>query len=596
MKNKEAFILFFSKEWKQLLGKRSINLIILSTICAIALLSIGFAIAGLSYLEKKMSDPFVTCVDIEVDQVWGDGFDSLSDFIEDPTNQEKLGFSKPEQVFLFRETFYDTDNKQVTLDGRTFSASSPIKQSTILSETNTIFQTEDISDFDFGLILSRNALRKLGYIDDSIPSFLQQNVWLSDGMVCRFNVPVLAVVHELPNMSDFLATSCYAQQEISENAEHFDISKRDDDLIICYPSELADSVMFDIKKVDVVENQPYKLGYPNDSFPTFLQQKAWLSDTLQYHFNVPILAIVHELPNMSDFLSTLCYAQQVIAEDAEQFDISKRDDDLIICYPNKLADSVVFDMKNVDVVENQPYKWSIKYYQVRIKSNTAEDCASRAREYDSIFSNVQKNIPSAMRLYDFNYDPDRPNDRDPQLYSCYFEREELQDKVERFRSELDKETNYKLDMSKINNLKNLAHIQHIGKTLSYCITGISILFIVVFLYFLLNMHFQKIQRNIGTFKAFGVDNLTLYQIYILIVFCIITSSLLFAGVTSYAFEILTNSISPIEGTENRIDIFVWQNALLVALVYICSFLSTFYVVHSKLRHTPGDLIYNRNQN
>lgn len=499
MKNKEAFILFFSKEWKQLLGKRSINLIILSTICAIALLSIGFAIAGLSYLEKKMSDPFVTCVDIEVDQVWGDGFDSLSDFIEDPTNQENLGFSNPEQVFLFRETFYDTDNKQVTLDGRTFSASSPIKQSTILSETNTIFQTEVISDSDFGLILSRNALRKLGYIDDSIPSFLQQNVWLLDGMVYRFNVPVLAVVYELPNMSDFLATSCYAQQEIAENAEHFDISKRDDDLIICYPSELADSVMFDIE--------------------------------------------------------------------------------------------------NVSIIENQPYKWSIKYYQVRIKSITAdEDCASRAKEYDSIFSNMQKNIPSAMRLYDFKYDPDGSNDRDPQLYSCYFEREELQDNVERFRSELDKETNYKLDMSKINNLKNLAHIQHIGKTLSYCITGISILFIVVFLYFLLNMHFQKIQRNIGTFKAFGVDNLTLYQIYILIVFCIITSSLLFAGVTSYAFEILTNSISPIEGKENRIDIFVWQNALLVALVYICSFLSTFYVVHSKLRHTPGDLIYNRNQN
>ena len=504
MKKNEAFSLFFKKEWKQLLGKRKLNLWILAGISAIAILSIGFAAAGLSYLERKMSDPFVTCVDIDVDQIWSDGYTVLRDFVEKPLNQDSLGFSHPEKVYLFREEFYCADASTKSLDGRSFSMTSPLKKTTIFAENNVIVcRADSIADADFGLILSEYALReKLGY-NDTIPSFLQQYVRL-DGVNVNVTIPLLAVVRELPDMCDFLSTECYTQQEMTVNAERFNVNIQ------------------------------------------------------------------------TEYL---------------------RNDNFIVCYPNDFDDAILAFADNLTIKEEgSPYSgtWSNDYYKIVLRSDAVDTL--RAKEYDSLFVQICESIPAAVRLYDFVYDSGREYERDPQIYSCYFRKEGLQEAVEKFRIQLDEETHYKLDMSKINNLKNLAHIQNIGKTLSYCITGIAILFIVVFLYFLLNMHFQKIQRNIGTFKAFGVDNVTLHRIYMLIVFCIISSALLIAGLASSFVELGVNWLLPIEGKELRIDIFVLQNLLLIALVYVCSLLSTYFVVRSKLKHTPGDLIYNRNQN
>ncbi len=503
MKKNEAFRLFFTKEWKQLLGKKSFNLFVLAAISLIAILSIGFAAAGLSYLQRKMSDPFVTCVDIDVDQIWGNGYESLRDFVEDTNNQYSLGFSRPEQVFLFREEFYCPDSTIEWLDGRSFSMNSPLKQTTIFAENNVVVcRIDSITDGDFGLILSEEALRnKLGF-KDSIPSFIGMYVKL-DSVDCNVTIPLLAVVRDLPNMCDFLSTECFAQQHISENAEHFNVNI----------------------------------------------QTAYLHN-----------------------------------------------ENLIVCYPNDFESIILPIVEGFAIKDNAPYSgtWSNDYYKMVVRGDAWGEF--RAQQYDSLFCEIRKAIPQAVRLYDFVYNSQRESDRNPNIYSCYFRQEGLQEAVEAFRIQLDNETNYKLDMNKVNNLKNLAHIQTIGKTLSYCITVIAISFIVVFLYFLLNMHFQKIQRNIGTFKAFGVDNATLYCIYVLIVFCIISVVLLIAGVIAGVVGRGVNMLLPIEGSEARIDIFVVQNALLVLLVYVCSLLSTFGVVHSKLRHTPGDLIYNRNQN
>ncbi len=328
-------------------------------------------------------------------------------------------------------------------------------------------------------------------------------------------------------------------------------------------------------------------------------------DGVDVSLSIPLLAVVRELPDMCDFLSTECYTHQEMTDSAEHFNVNLktkylRTDNFIICYPNEYDSAISCSLSFVDgltIKENgSPYNgtWSNDYYKIVLRSDAVDTL--RAKEYDSLFVQIRKSIPAAVRLYDFVYGPKREYVRDPQIYSCYFRQEGLQEAVEKFRVKLDDETHYKLDMSKINNLKNLAHIQNIGKTLSYCITGIAILFIVVFLYFLLNMHFQKIQRNIGTFKAFGVDNATLYCIYVLIVFCIISSALLIAGFASGIVELGVNWLLPIEGKDMRINILVSQNLLLIALVYVCSLLSTCFVVRSKLKHTPGNLIYNRNQN
>ena len=49
----------------------------------------------------------------------------------------------------------------------------------------------------------------------------------------------------------------------------------------------------------------------------------------------------------------------------------------------------------------------------------------------------------------------------------------------------------------------------------------------------------------------------------------------------------------IEVGYDYVNIFVWQNLLLLIFVVIASIISTMIVSAIKLKHTPGDLIYNR---
>ena len=129
---KEAFLLFFRRENRQLQGRNLISLWVTCGVFFVAILSAGFSIASMNYLEEKMSDPFVTCIDIPVDQLWSNGYVELDEFITEPKNQSKLGYTSPENVYLLSERFQINTEKNVQLDGRTLSMESPLKNTTIL--------------------------------------------------------------------------------------------------------------------------------------------------------------------------------------------------------------------------------------------------------------------------------------------------------------------------------------------------------------------------------------------------------------------------------------------------------------------------------
>jgi len=498
-----SFLFFLKREILQLFGKKSVNLWVLGCIFFIALLSIGLGSASIQYLTQKMSDPFVTCVDIVVDQVKSKGYDELQEFIHAGTKgdsiQKKYGFSNPEDVYFLGQKFCDSLAIPKQLDGRSIHVSSPIFKTTILASNNVVAQREEpILDETFGIILSKEALRQLGY-SSSIPSILTQRVMV-DGKEHLFGVPVLAVVKELPDMCDVLLTMNYVSQYVTDEADRFDVSqpKYNKDLQICC----------------------------SDSSVAVLQQ---------------------ELSQISQI--------------------------------------------NTPDVEPYLESWSAEWTSMRIR--TKYDMPTGY--YDSLF-NALNNITPIIRIYTFPYNTGTIS-RNPDLYSCYFEPDSLQYRIEAFSSELDKKLNYKLDMNKVNNLRNLAHVQHMGKTTAFCIMCIAMIFIAVFLYFLLTMHFQKIQRNIGTFKAFGVDNTSLLQIYLLIMVVLILLAYCGAYVCAFILQLIINQIWPLTDnatTFQQIDIFVWQNGCLLCVAILVAVVSSLWVVLSLLRHTPGDLIYERN--
>lgn len=497
---KEAFLLFFQRENEQLQGRNRLSLWVTCAVFFVAILSAGFSVASMNYLEEKMSDPFVTCIDIAVDQLWSKGYDELNHFVT--SHQTTLGYSSPENVYLLSERFQISENRTIQLDGRTLSMNSPLKNTTILSINNVIQQrVEPIKDSDFGIILSEEGLEKLE-LKGECPAFLRQVVDINDSTY-YFSVPVLAVVKRLPNMCDFVVTYAYAQQEIAEGAHHFNLS-------------------YD-----------------------------------QYNKELWIVTFDHQI------------------EEIEQFILQQEGDAR---------------------VSSVPYfgSWSNDHNMLVIKSDTE----NRSEYYSKLFQSVREHYPDVEHIIDFNYNANIVNANRPQIVSCYFKQDSLEYKVEQFSTILDQETKYKIDMSKVENLKNLARVQQMGNTLSFCILLIVIIFISVFIYFLLNTHFQKIQRNLGTFKAFGVSESMIRRVYLLIIYNLIIPAYVIALAISWATSLVINTIAPITDDKGQYAIFdclVWQNGALLLLTLIFATITTILVVRKLLSHTPGDLIYNRNQ-
>ena len=111
---------------------------------------------------------------------------------------------------------------------------------------------------------------------------------------------------------------------------------------------------------------------------------------------------------------------------------------------------------------------------------------------------------------------------------------------------------------------------------------------------MLSTHFQRIQRNLGTFKAFGISNATLYYIYIILLLKITMFAFAIAFIFAWGCNALLNLLTKIENGYNWIEVLVWQNLLLLLLAIVASIIASYWVAKEKLQHTPGDLIYNRN--
>ena len=117
---------------------------------------------------------------------------------------------------------------------------------------------------------------------------------------------------------------------------------------------------------------------------------------------------------------------------------------------------------------------------------------------------------------------------------------------------------------------------------------------MLFIINLLSSYFQKVKRNLGTFKAFGVSNRDLISIYMLIIFSMIS----IAVVIAFSATMMIEQILPIVGVlkEGEYDYLqLWRtNTFVSILVIITASVYTVYVVmHRLLKATPGDLIYDR---
>lgn len=153
---------------------------------------------------------------------------------------------------------------------------------------------------------------------------------------------------------------------------------------------------------------------------------------------------------------------------------------------------------------------------------------------------------------------------------------------------------YKIEMEHVNAKENFNAVSVMANILSWAIVGFSIICIVLFIINIFQSYFQKVKRNLGTFKAFGISNSQLIGVYLLIMFAIIIISIIISLLISYAIEVILPICNVMkDGKFEYLALNNYMTWMAVGIIIFSSILTVYVVMKRLLSATPGNLIYDR---
>lgn len=154
--------------------------------------------------------------------------------------------------------------------------------------------------------------------------------------------------------------------------------------------------------------------------------------------------------------------------------------------------------------------------------------------------------------------------------------------------------NYKIEMEQVNSKENFNAVSVMANILSWSIVGFAIICIILFILNLFKSYFQKVKRNLGTFKAFGISNSQLVGIYLLIMFAIMLASVVISVVIAYAAELILPICGVMkDGTFNYLSLNSNMTWIAIGVILVSSVVTVYMVMSRLLSATPGNLIYDR---
>lgn len=170
-------------------------------------------------------------------------------------------------------------------------------------------------------------------------------------------------------------------------------------------------------------------------------------------------------------------------------------------------------------------------------------------------------------------------------------------KVDEFAENFAEESEIKLEMAKIEQMKNYNFISQLTRIMSIILIGFSVLMINIFLSNILSTHLNKIKMNIGTFKAFGIDIKRIYMgmmyIFVLLPLVVALLSAAFVGYLGFVYFII-DVISPFE--VEKALYFDLMNGLTLLSIFVLAVVNYYafsVIIERIFKQRPGDLIYDR---
>ncbi len=497
---------FVKREFKSILGQNRRNFWILFFVFLCTLLSLEISRSGIKYLNYKMSDPFINWIEVQEQK----GFKQFKSALDEQELKSHYYIEDVEHNNYLLDYFFTKEHHKMRFEGRTISEDSKLLEK-ILSEDNVVIAREkQISESDYGFIVTQEVMFKLGYDNvNDYPFFVPytlpgDSANISDLGITDFKgfievpIPIVAVVKQLPDLLDFIAPVNFIQYRYAAN-QPFDLSQHEK----CY----------------------HHLSLVANSFDDDLKQDVF----------------------------------EILDKNGVDYDNA------------------------VSVQKSDEYLRPAEVMDVLIRDTAYHNLNKAALE----ICNLSSDKVERTYLYEFV----ERNELETNFISIMFG---ALDSISSFAEWAKDGFDVKIDMSQIEAKNNFQTFNLLTTIMCFTIAIIALLLIAIFLWFLIDSHFREISKNLGTIMAFGLSNTAICKIYLRIFLRIILLSLGCVIVVMGLGELLcvVCGFTRENGFKyfSLLDIWVWITIIAIPLL---SAVVVYWSMQSKLKATPGDLIFER---
>ena len=535
--------LFIFRESKIVLGRRLSNVWLLTAMLLVSFLSIAFVNGSLNYLGYKMNDPFIKWVEIKEDTANSASLQDLEKELSDSLNAAYYHYGSYSYDYEFSYTLFGPE--------------------------------------------------------DDMRAYLR----------CRFIDP---------GNKDLINAIVAGKNKIVGI----------DGLQVQY---LSDSSL----GVFITEKALRKLGYVDDrgavSPPAYLdiyrasrgaEQLGFRTTNGRARAPIPVLGVVRRLPgsvdmlaftnlcrqipsrtfsmNNEDYASSLCY---FIPEDVDEdkfddrltellaavTDVEFRVDRQIFC-PRDL-----FSYKNrVLSVDRNGYPDLYLGFRQVVSSEVIPPLVAN-RVSEQLLAEYQGR--GVYRIFEYDCSYEKPIGSSS--LSVHFDN--LQ-KLSSFATDVVEKNELEIEMSQINAKENFRALSVMAIVMSVVMVIFTIVSILLFVVNLLQSYFQKVKRNIGTFKAFGISNRELEKVYMVIMLSMVSAAAAVSLAAVSVIQLMMRAVGAVhEGSFGYLSL--WSCEILhfppaitlatIVLVVSAVALTVHLVLNRLLSATPGDLVYDR---
>ncbi len=357
---------------------------------------------------------------------------------------------------------------------------------------------------------------------------------------------------------------------ISSNYKNNNVNIFEDNCWIIVTENLLNRLRYD--KINNIVYLPVSVSTVNENYLT--------------HF-VKVAYVVKELPDLCDIVLPVylhgCFTKP--AYDSKYIDISSSAKLQLLLFENQNIDSVSAFIKTKFKIEDLSIDSLIfnnnKFIKLSYYLKDDIDFGTK----NAIIDSITNMFTLVKRIDDYtclngNFKIDRPNYLSISMNDL--------SKV-RVLKEFAESPEYKLEisMAQVENKENFGLVTKLTFILATLLYILSLIAIVVFVYSIINNHFDKISPNLGTLKAFGLSNKELIHFYMItiIIFFIKSSGLTFLFAVLYYFIIKILS--------GDFILFHWLILLSFLIIVIFIMVISKIILNRKLLNSPGDLIYQR---